>query len=382
MMKICRFALMIMVAASLDLCAVEPKDVAGRQIELCMIGDSITWAQEGDYFRKHLVAKVPNMAFVGVHTAKYGYSHAGEGGNRTGNVLARLNDVNNIPDCRYYHLLIGINDSNSAKNDEDVPRISRGTADRILQIIEGLLARKCTEKVFWGTILPAASVKNAKPEAVEHMKYRDKAGSATNVILRKEIPERFGDKVVIIEYEKPLRARPDWPEIIVLHPTPFGYDVVTDITAEYIRKYATPANAPLENFGVEVTNLWNDEEKCTSPLIAGWYVLSFEVQADAPEVKLTLKSRNPEKLKSPLNMTFTMKGPFKAGQRAEVMFMTGYEGYKYNKSSLEITECSVGYSNVMMEKMRPSMKASIYGKGTFVDSASPMALGELFVPVK
>ena len=58
MMKICRFALMIMVAASLGLWAVEPKDVAGRQIELCMIGDSITWAQEGDYFRM-LGAKMP-----------------------------------------------------------------------------------------------------------------------------------------------------------------------------------------------------------------------------------------------------------------------------------------------------------------------------------
>ncbi len=382
MMKISQVVLMIMIVASSMLFSVEPKDVAGKQIELCMIGDSITWAQEGDYFRKHLVAKVPNMAFVGVHTAKYGYSHAGEGGNRTGNVLARLNDVNNIPNCRYYHLLIGINDSNSAKDDATVPIIARGTADRILQIIEGLLARKCTEKVFWGTILPAAPVKNAKPEGVERMKYRDKAGSATNVILRKEIPERFGDKVVIIEYEKPLRQRPDWPEIIILHPTPFGYDVVTDITAEYIRKYATPANTPMEKFGVEVTNLWNDEEKCTSPLIAGWYVLSLEVQADAPEVKLTLKSRNPEKLKAPLNMTFTIKGPFKAGQRAEVMFMTGYEGYKYNKSNLEIAECSVGYTNVMMEKMRPSMKASIYGKGTFVDSTSPMALGERFVPAE
>ncbi len=381
-MKISQVVLMIIIVASSMLFSVEPKDVAGRQIELCMIGDSITWAQEGDYFRKHLVTKVPNMAFVGVHTAKFGYSHAGEGGNRTRNVLARLNDVNNIPNCRYYHLLIGINDSNSAKDDNTVPVIARGTADRILQIIERLLARKCTEKVFWGTILPAAPVKNAKPEGVEHMKYRDKAGSATNVILRKEIPERFGDKVVIIEYEKPLRARPDWPEIIVLHPTPFGYDVVTDITAEYIRKYATPANTPMEKFGVEVTNLWNDEEKCTSPLIAGWYVLSLEVQTDAPEVKLTLKSRNPEKLKSPLNMTFTIKGPFKAGQRAEVMFMTGYEGYKYNKSNLEITECSVGYAKVMMEKMRPSMKASVYGKGTFVDSASPMALGERFVPAE
>ena len=377
-----RLVFLMMVAVSLSLMAVDPKDVAGRQIELCMIGDSITWAQEGDYFRKHLIEKVPNLAFVGVHTAKFGYSHAGEGGNRTNHVLARLHDSQNIPDSRYYHLLIGVNDSNSSKTEEDIPVISRGTADRILQIIEGLLDRKCTEKVFWGTILPCAPVANATPEQVAKMGRRDRTASATNVILRKEIPERFGDRVVIIEYEEPLRKRPDWPSIIVLHPTPFGYDVVTDITAEYIRKYAKPANDPLASFGVEVTNLWDDEQKCTSPLIAGWYILSLEVKADTPTVELNLKSLAPETLKAPLDMKFTINGPFKAGERAEMMFMTGYEGYKYNKSSLEIASCNVAYDKVMMEKMRPSIKASRYGVGTFVDASSPMALGEKFVPVK
>ena len=60
------------------------------QVPLCMIGDSITWAQEGDYWRLYLLDNLPHLAFVGTHTAVLGYSHAGEGGNGTGAVLARL----------------------------------------------------------------------------------------------------------------------------------------------------------------------------------------------------------------------------------------------------------------------------------------------------
>ena len=71
------------------LVAVEPRDVAGKQIEWCMIGDSITWAGNGDCFRKELLALIPELAFVGTHTAKFGYSHAGEGGNTRGIVGRR-----------------------------------------------------------------------------------------------------------------------------------------------------------------------------------------------------------------------------------------------------------------------------------------------------
>ena len=97
------------------------------QIPLCMIGDSITWAQEGDCWRKDLLEHLPNLAFVGTHTAKFGYSHAAEGGNGTPSVLSRLND---IPDCPYYHLLIGTNDNN-LKDESKIPEHSQGTADRI-----------------------------------------------------------------------------------------------------------------------------------------------------------------------------------------------------------------------------------------------------------
>ena len=97
--------------AAADAPAPEPKDVAGKQIELCMIGDSITWAGKGDCYRKELVKRIPELAFVGTHTAMYGYSHAGEGGNTTFKVLERLDDPDRVPASRYYHLLIGVNDS-------------------------------------------------------------------------------------------------------------------------------------------------------------------------------------------------------------------------------------------------------------------------------
>jgi len=73
---------------------------ATGQIPLCMIGDSITWAEFGDHWRKELLKHLPNLAFIGSHSACFGYSHAGEGGNNTNQVLARLNE---IPDCLYYN---------------------------------------------------------------------------------------------------------------------------------------------------------------------------------------------------------------------------------------------------------------------------------------
>ena len=62
--------------------------------------------------------------------------------------------------------------------------------------------------------------------------------------------------------------------------------------------------------------------------------------------------------------------------------MTGYEGYGYNESSVILTAENGEIANIQVEKKRPSDKPSVYGKGTFVDSTSPMSLGEKFVPVR
>ncbi len=364
--------------------APEVKDVAGKQIDLCMIGDSITWANQGDYFRKYLLERMPELAFVGTHTAQFGYSHAGEGGNATPRVLQRIDDPERVPNCRYYHLLIGVNDSSGAKNEEQVDKVAKGTAERIVRIVNILLAKPGTEKVFLGTIFPCSpdNGDQATDELKERFKYRDMAAAATNEILRRDVPTLFpAGKVVLIEYEKPLRELPERRQIIRLHPVPEGYKVVTAITAEALKKETTPAQIKAERFGVEVTNLWNAQDNCTRPLVPGWYVVSFDVKKlDSPKLELLMESKNPESLKHPFKKTFSIKG--ESGKRAEFEFMTGYEGYGYTMSALQVSAKNGEIDRIQIEKMRPSRKASIYGINTFIDAESPMNLGEKLVPTK
>ena len=360
--------------------AVEPKDVAGKQIEWCMIGDSITWAGNGDCFRKELLKHIPELAFVGTHTAKFGYSHAGEGGNTTQRVLARLDDPSRVPNSRYYHLLIGVNDSSITKNMADVEKNAKPIADRILKILDNLTARPGTDKVFWGTILPCAVEGKKTPEAIAKFERRDATASAVNKILREAVA-KYGDKVVTIEYEKPLRELKDWPELIRLHPTPAGYEVIGNIAAPYIKKYAKPANETMGKFGVEVTNLYIAKRKCTRPLVPGWYTVSFDVKkVDGAKLSLSFASRSPSQYKTPLDYKTSVTA--KAGERVYVNFFTKYEGYGYNMSPVVVTAANGEIDNIMVEKTRPSQKPSIYGVGTFVDSTSPVSLGEKFVPVK
>ena len=100
------------------LSASEKEALVGKQAVLCMIGDSVTWAQAGDHFRDEMLKLMPVLAFSGTHTGRLGYSHAGEGGDSTRRVLQRLADPERIPEAPYYHLLIGVNDAGGAKKDE------------------------------------------------------------------------------------------------------------------------------------------------------------------------------------------------------------------------------------------------------------------------
>jgi len=274
--------------------------LAGKQIELCMIGDSITWAGVGDYYRGYLLPHIPELAFVGTHTAKLGYSHAGEGNDNTVNCLKnRVEDPVRIPNSRYYHLLMGVNDASGAVTLVDrakgvapekvIGDLARKIADRLMAICGKLLARPTTEKVFLGTIFPCYPGWMNPPPAdmIRKYEFRDWTTREVNKILRAEVPAKFNGKVVLVEYEFPLRARPDWKKEIMLHPTAYGYSVVAGILAETLKKEARPANGPAGNYGVEVVNLWDDAKQQTLPLIPGHYVMSFETD-DAPDGKFSL----------------------------------------------------------------------------------------------
>ena len=335
------------------------------QIPLCMIGDSITWAERGDWWRKELLKRVPNLAFVGTHTAMFGYSHAGEGGNSTGRVLLRMKY---IPDCPYYNVLIGTNNT-GVKKPELIDSTSRKTADDIIKIVNELLKKKGVEKIFLSSILPCST-----PNPL-----RDQCNSATNKILRAEFDKTFPkDKVVWVEYETPIRQVQGWEKKIFLHPNEDGYALIAGITAKAICdalnvKPGTESARP-ENTGVQVVNLMGDDNVTVSPIVAGWYILSCKIDAvtgDNPEI--VLESKTPGK------DTFKQISPVKteAGKTLVANVFTKYEGYGYTRDFITLKTKNCAVSSVLLEKMRPSMKPSVYGKKSYIDTVSPVSKGEL-----
>ena len=355
--------------------ALEPGEIkylAENQLTLCMIGDSVTWAEDGDHFRGELLKLIPELAFAGTHTAVLGYSHAGEGGDSTTRVLNRLNDPARVPDAPYYHVLIGINDSGSAKLDSESAEVAAGTAGRIFKIVEELLKKPATRKVFLASILPSPFDSNGNSTV------RERTGSLVNTLLRKELANRFpGSSVVWVEYEKPLRENlAEWKKIENLrgaHPTAQGYKTLAAIAAPVLKKNMQPE--PLAKDAVpdvEVVNLYLNSENISKPLYPGWYTLSMELD-NCKEADFTLFSLCND-AKSRFEKSYHVAG--KAGSRVEVNFFTGYQNYGYTLAPFKL-DFSVGkVKNIQIEKMRPLERASVYTPDRTVDSISPIAAGE------
>ena len=345
--------------------------LTGRQFMLCMIGDSVTWAQAGDHFRGEFLKRFPQLAFAGTHTGILGYSHAGEGGDNTRRLLQRVNDPERIPDAPYYHLLIGVNDAGGAKKDEQSEKVANAVVQRISQIVHALLKRKGTQKVFLGSILPSPF--GPKGEST----VRERTGALINTKLRAQFKTLFpAGKVVWIEYAKPLRAQlPVWKDRKNLrgaHPTAQGYKILADIAVPVLkREMALSAGTPSKGkAGVEVTNLWDETKALSAALIPGWYTLSLELDG-CDELQFELSSLS---AKAQFKKKYTLKG--KKGTRSELHFMTGYQGYGYDRAPFKITFLKGKARKIQIEKTRPLKRASIYGKGTFLDTVSPVAAGE------
>jgi lysophospholipase L1-like esterase len=336
------------------------------QVPLCMIGDSITWAQEGDWWRSYLVEQIPTLAFVGTHSAVLGYSHAGEGGNGTEAVLRRLPD---IPDCPHYSLLIGTNDG-SGKTEAEQNTLAQACAGRIVKIVQGLLTKPSVKKVFLGSILPCQT----------DNPLRDQTNSRVNAVLRPQISTLFPDgRVVWVEYEQPIRAIPNWGPIILLHPTKPGYSLIATILAKTLRDELklgdkVTAPKPRPGAGVRVENLWQGNST-SRPIIAGWYTVSFDVKTAEADATLTLTGEGKDP-KQTLALTF--KVPTTAvGTRLTWNLTTGYAGYGYTTGLIKIATDKCTVDRVLFEKRRPSGLASVYDVGNYLDTTSPIHPGEL-----
>lgn len=338
------------------------------QIPLCMIGDSITWADDGDCWRKDLLAEIPALAFVGTHTAKFGYSHAGEGGNNTARVLARLDA---IPDCLYYHLHIGTN-NNNIKDAARMNEAAAYTAGEIVKIVNALLKKPGVKKIFLASVFPCHT----------DNPLRDQTNRQTNVFLRERLSSFPKGMVAYVDYETVIRDTPGWEEIIRLHPSPEGYKLVAHVLAEALRRElglqdVARVPKPLTNTGVAVRNLWRGDEsgQTSISVIAGWYTLSLnatEVGAGGGTITLT----NAEEVQQPLSKSFPVAAA-DAGKRLTFSFFTGYEGYGYTRTPLKLKLENCHAARILLEKQRPSGKASTYGEGEYVDTLTPPQPGEL-----
>lgn len=347
---------------------------ARRQLVLCMIGDSVTWAEEGDHFRSELLKQLPDLAFAGTHTALLGYSHAGEGGDSTVKVLRRIDDRERIPDAPYYHLLIGVNDASAAKTDDASEKVADGAVLRTAAIVDRLLARPGTRKVFLASVLPSPFGQDGGSTV------RERTGSLINAKLRQNFQTLFPPgRVVWIEYEQPLRAElAEWKKRENLkgaHPTAKGYAKLAAIAAPVLKEHMRPeCGAPASGkVGVEVVNLWRKDAGQSLPLIPGWYILSMRLK-DHAKVRFVLESvcDIPQRR---FRREYELSG--RPGDRVEVEFMTGYQNFTYTLAPFQIRFLDGEAVDIQIEKMRPLRHASRYTETRAVDTLSPVAAGEV-----
>lgn len=174
-----------------------------------MVGDSITWWSAGKNFRCLLSKRMQGVSFVGPHTDAFGYGHAGEGGNKTVDVINR---IDKISPSDYYIMHIGTNDwpiGDASFSFENIKAISNS------------LSRK-GGKVLILTILPRLDEHDSRNKEINKM-LRDWKGRGCNC--------------VVVDFEDDFRSIPN-PKSLYwdkgLHPNLHGYKLLSDIIAPRI----------------------------------------------------------------------------------------------------------------------------------------------------
>jgi len=133
------------------------------------------------------------------------------------------------------------------------------------------------------------------------------------------------------------------------------------------------------NTGVRVVNLMGKNHLTNQKIIAGWYTFSCRIEA--------VTGKNPSLI---IQGQTSGKGTFrqvipvtvKPGATLSTEFFTQYESYGYTRDVMTLTAVNCRIADVLLEKMRPSRKASVYGEGIYIDAESPVFPGELLEPVQ
>lgn len=174
------------------------------RVSMTIIGDSITWWSYGRNFRCLLSKHLPGVGFIGPHTDPFGHGHAGEGGNKTIDILKRLDQIDGAD---FYLLMAGTNDWAVLSAEQTVGNLKE---------ISARLGEK-GGRVLIATLLPRFDKHFDRNSKVNQL-LREWGGSGCNCF--------------IVDYEADFLSVPEakslfWDE--GLHPSLDGYMAIVDI---------------------------------------------------------------------------------------------------------------------------------------------------------
>lgn len=189
----------------------ESKNIFGTTI--VTIGDSITWAGFGNWLRCKLRDKGLQYDFDGTKTDIFGFRHEGEGGDKTTDVLNRMDG---IPKADAYFLLIGTNDIDMQYNE---------TVSNIIHIALGLRQKNNFSVIYISTLLPRDD------------KYNERNESINNMLLSFQDQHLWFRNCYVLDAGANFSSL-DWKKYMSdsVHPNEEGYDAYTGLIMESLSR--------------------------------------------------------------------------------------------------------------------------------------------------
>ncbi len=167
------------------------------------LGDSITYADYGEFLRCMLDNQGIGYDFIGSKIDKFGFRHEGYGGYNTQNIIdLRLKEISSAD---AYFILLGTNDINFTPMQ---------TVSNLMTIGIYLHTKNPNAIIYMSTLLP-----RYKPYHERNIQVND--------ILKSN---KWGNNIQILDVGGDFLAQPNWKSYLlpdVLHPNYAGYSIIT-----------------------------------------------------------------------------------------------------------------------------------------------------------
>ena len=186
------------------------------EISVCTIGDSQTWFQNAQSLRRKMNQYDGNLTFAGSNCDIFGYPHEGEGGNNSGQVLYR---IENIPSADYFTLLIGTNDSKNGIEQ---------TSSNVLSIINQLSTKYSTSKIIYLSPIPVTNPERDLFNIALYKRVCDSLEAQNNT-----------SQILYLDLGGKMRKNENWSQEYLtsdgLHQNEKGVDFMANLVSEYLK---------------------------------------------------------------------------------------------------------------------------------------------------